>query len=198
MQFLSFLAFIFLIYDPGQALNRQKAIELNERAQRLFVHSTTDRATSNRLLRLYDLAIKADTTYPQAHWNKGMVLCRLGRRKEALKAFQRLARIRPDLNGVLTNEGLILDRMGLHDRAKQMYLQELAKCDSIIRATPDFSNIQTRLSRASLVQYAEGKEAGLKEFEKLVAKYPSNKFIAMQGVTYYEFDKEKEVRDFCR
>ena len=69
--------------------------------------------------------------YPEAWYNKGVALWKLGRHEEALRAWEEALRLKPDDPEVWNNKGVALDELGRREEALCAY-------DEALRLKPDF------------------------------------------------------------
>ena len=190
--------FSISICSWAQTPERQKAIELNGEAAKLFSKVYSSKDTADQAIELLDQAIASDSLYRPAHWNKASLLCRRGERKEALKALDRLARIQPDFIGILSWGGNILERMGQKEKAKKRYLRDIAKCNAIIKNGPDSLRISANISKATFLMLLNGKKRGIQEYKIIAAKYPDSEFVKSKRETFYDFNRIKYLQNACK
>src|SRR5262249_26828244 len=104
----------------------------------------------------YDRALALKPDYAEAHSNRGVALCALGRPDEALASFDRALAIRPDAAGALVNRGNALADMKRNDEAVTWHERAIA-------IKPNFASAHWNLSLCLL---RSGNFArGLREYE---------------------------------
>ncbi len=192
------LFLLFVMSKFAVEAHEQKARDLNTEASKLFPKATSDKKVAAKALRLYDEAIKADSLFPQSYWNKVTLLRVTGKCRSALRVLDKLSTVRPDLIGVSSFGGYILERQGRSKDAMKRYMIDIVKCDSIVKASNDTSTISAQLTRATLFLFVKGKNRGIAEYERLAQMFPSNKFVIAQRNTFYEFDRNEYLRDICK
>jgi tetratricopeptide (TPR) repeat protein len=185
-------------YSWAQIPYKPKAIELNNKAVDMYQKSWRDVTIAYKVLRLYDEAIKVDSLYIIAYMNKAKLLCELGRRRAALKVFDRVAKVHSESPGYWSMGGYILEKMGRKKEAKKRYLLDIAKCDTIIKNFPDSLTVDTKICRANLLIFLKGKEEGIHEYEKIAAEYPENELVIAQRKIFYNFDRKNFIKGFCK
>jgi tetratricopeptide (TPR) repeat protein len=190
--------FVISVCSWAQTPERQKAVELNSEATKLFAEAYKDKETEKHVLELLDQAIASDSLYRPAHWNKASLLCHLGERKEALKTLDRLAKIQPDFIGILSWGGNILERMGQKEKAKKRYLRDIAKCNAVLKNGPDSLKMSVKISKATFLMLLNGKKKGIQEYNKIAAEYPNNEFVISQKETFYGFDRSRYLKKSCK
>jgi tetratricopeptide (TPR) repeat protein len=190
--------FVISMCSLAQTPERQKAVELNSEAIKLFAEAYKDKETEKHVIELLDQAIASDSLYRPAHWNKASLLCHLGERKEALRTLDRLAKVQPDFIGILSWGGNILERMGQKEKAKKRYLRDIAKCNAVLKNGPDSLKMSVKISRATFLMLLNGKKKGIQEYNKIAAEYPKNEFVSSQKETFYGFDRNKYLKKSCK
>ena len=90
------------------------------------------RARLEEALLCYDEAVAANPDFPEAIYNKGLVLCRLDRPEDAVKSFEKAIGLAPDFADVYDSKGSALNSMGRHEEALLCY-------DEAVRLRSDFA-----------------------------------------------------------
>jgi len=188
---------LLLLMVCVQTPERQRAKELNDKAIEIYYTNLTDKSRLQKALQLLDEAIKLDSLYDVAYWNKVTLLCNAGEGEVALKVLDQLLVIAPDFIGTLSMQGHILERMGRPAEAQAKYRHELDQCEKAIKKGLDSLKVPLRISRAFLLMFVKGVAVGVREFEKIAAQYPEDKYVIMQRETFEGFDRKKFIEDFC-
>jgi tetratricopeptide (TPR) repeat protein len=190
--------FSFTILSWAQTPIKKEALELNEKAHRSFPVAYRNADTANYVLNLLDQAIANDSLCIAAYLNKIFLSRKLGRRNVALNMVNRLTRVCPDIVGINSIGGFILDRMGKTEEARGRYLQDVAKYDSIISCEVDSLKINAKVARAMLIPLLNGKDEGIKEYEKILAEHPNSEYVMSLKEFFYEFDRNEFLTHFCK
>jgi tetratricopeptide (TPR) repeat protein len=198
MDYCTFTLILCSIAWTQETSEKQKALELNNKAGYLYQKSWRDPKKVNKVLALYDEAIKLDSLYINPYWGKALVLRELGRRKAALKVLDRLATVHSESPGYWSMGGYILEKMGRKKEAKKRYLLDIAKCDTIIKKFPDSLTIDTKLLKANLMIFVNGKEEGIRAYENIAAEHPRNELVIAQREIFYNFDRKNFIKGFCK
>ena len=193
------LLIVFIIgCHYAQTNDRQKAIELNNKAVELYNKFYDDTEIIKYILQLYDEAIEADSLYEMAYINKSNLLIEFGRCEEALQTLDRITTLRKDLVSYWSMSGYILEAMGQKKEAEKRYRDDISKLDSIIENEQDSLLIYFEVQRAFLLLLIEGKIKGIREYEKLKTKYPDDQYIISQELLFETFDRQKFISNYCK
>lgn len=194
-----FLLIVFIVVcHYAQTNDRQKAKELNDRAVELYSKFYDDTEIIKYILQLYDEAMEADSLYEIAYLNKSNLLRETGRCEEALQTLDKLVSVRSDLVGYWSMGGFILEAMGRRKEAEKRYRDDISKLDSIIQTEQDSLLVYLEVQSAFLLMLIEGKNKGMREYEKLITKYPDDQYIINQELLFETFDRQKFISYYCK
>ncbi|MCI0707400.1 MAG: tetratricopeptide repeat protein [Ignavibacteriae bacterium] len=188
----------FVSCSLSQTDRRQKAVELNNEALQLYHESQGDPNVVPRVIELYDRSIRTDSTNFMPYLNKVGLLLELNRTEDAIETLDRLHEAVPDFIGTLSKKGFILEKMGQREQAEKLYWQDIAKCDSVIGSASDSVKVRVKNWRAFLTLFIKGKKRGLEEYEKIASEYPENDFVISQREIFYDFDRERYIKEFSK
>lgn len=182
----------------AQSPESRRAIELNERAVKLFQDSQGTSEAMKRGLVYLEEAIKIDSLTFIPYQTKVLYLRKLGRCKEALKTLDRLAAIHPEIIGSRSEGGYLLEKMGRRKQAMQRYQLDISGYDSVIaRSTDSATVLYARAYRAFLIMLLNGKSKGIQEFKKIAQLYPDSDYLKVLGITFRDFDRGRFIKEQC-
>ncbi len=198
MKFYFLSALFFFSSCLAQTNENQKAIDLNDKAIKLYNNYSRETSMVEDVLKLLDDAIDSDSLYWVAYYNKANILSESGRCYEALITLDNLILQRPDIVSALGFSGLIFERMGQTKQAENRYIQTIAKYDSIIQKGEDSLIVYFEIDRVKLLFLTNGNEEGIKAFEILKSKYPNDDYIINQAEFFYNFNREELIGSPCK
>lgn len=171
------------------------AIALNNKAMGMFFQSQEDDIIQSVAKGYLVEAIQMDSNYYMAYANLATLLIKQEKRDSAIQVLQTIIDKKPYYAEGLSMQGYIYDRLEKFDLAELKYGQAIEAYDKRIEANED--NVNARVNKAFLIMLLRGKEAGFREVESVLEKYPDDSFALMMKdeiITY--FDREVFLRSY--
>ncbi|MDO8750988.1 MAG: tetratricopeptide repeat protein [Dehalococcoidia bacterium] len=103
-----------LLHDPATA---QLPAHIQGLAWALFGYALDREGLHAEVLEAFERATELRPEYPDAHFNRGMVLGQMGRYQEAIEAFEWYSQLRPDDPEAPFNRGVALAQLGRYQEA---------------------------------------------------------------------------------
>lgn len=141
---------------------------------------------SEKGIEQYDIIIKNYPGYAnmyQAHYNKGVILQRLKRHKEALDANEEAIKLNPQYSFAWNNKGVILKSMGQFDDALKAY-------EEAIRINPDYINAW--FNKGDILIELKNNSEAIKAFEEVLKLDPNDAEARYYCATLYAETGDKK------
>lgn len=200
---LVLLAFLFGVFSCNSQEKKEKssvvqdsvvvydsmAIALNNKAIGMFFQSQRDDSIQNIAKGYLVKAIQMDSNYYMAYANLATLLIKQEKRDSAIQVLQTIIDKKPYYAEGLSMQGYIYDRLEKFDSADLKYKQAIEAYDKRIEANED--NVNARVNKAFLIMLLRGQEAGFREVEAVLEKYPDDSFaLMMKDEIIPYFDRE--------
>jgi tetratricopeptide (TPR) repeat protein len=203
--FMIMIVLLFSIYAM-QINNKNKkynilAKALNNEAMSLYndPYKTHD---FNKILSLFDEAIKIDSTYYLAYENKATLLSRAQRFNEAINCIKKLQKIKKNQPEIKDHAegyvylGNIYDKIGKHTKAIKCYKEALSQYNIRFKTKPDLNRAFTKLLLGR-------KKEAFKEIEELISEEekkegPDLKHYINMREFFKTFDKNEFLEDLFK
>lgn len=195
----TFIIFCFILLCVSCTVNSQNeklAIELNDKAVKLYHNNGKDSVTISKVIELYDQAIDADPQYLIPFWNKITLFLEQNRCNDALTELEEFQKNNQKTLGFSSAIGFILEGLGRNKEAEEKYIQELSLYDLLMEESTDSTIIDLKISRAFILMFVKGTGDGIAEFEKILNEYPKNQNLQYHKTTFYDFDRNKFIEDY--
>ncbi len=138
-------------------------------------------------------AIDIDSSNYVFYTNKANVLSLLNKHTRAIKALEKIAEIKPNFAENLTSLGLLNEHIGLDSIAQSWYSRAIKAYDK--RIEDDLYVVNSKINRAYLLFFTEGKEQALKAFEAVKLEYPNSEEVLYMESLFTEFDREETLNN---
>jgi tetratricopeptide (TPR) repeat protein len=117
-------------------------------------------------IKFYDLALKINPNYKEAHCNKGVALATLGNYDDAIKCYEAALQIDPNCQIAHYCKGLALYKQGKHDAALKCY-------DKVLRIDPN--DKETHHNIGIILAERRDYNAAIKSFNQALCIDPNDK-----------------------
>jgi len=113
----------------------------------------------------FDLAIRLQPDFFEAHGNRGAMLAALGRHDDATESYRRALAIKPDFADAHCNLGSALTQLQRYDEA-------LASLDRALALRPDYSD--ALYNRGNALKLLQRYEEALASYDRAIALHPDH------------------------
>jgi tetratricopeptide (TPR) repeat protein len=121
----------------------------------------TDR--SGKALACFDCALEIDPNQPMGWYGKALALSGVGRREDAVEAYEEVLRLRPELFEVWVNKAMVLNELGRHEEA-------LASSERALEINP--RSEQAWLTKGVSLSGLERAHEALEAYDKVIEINP--------------------------
>lgn len=178
-------------YNNKHETFSEEVIKLDEQAA-LLVNNRNE-TSYQEAIKLLDSAINIDSMYYPAYADKAIILTRLGKYNEAIIIYRHIVtNIKPDYPEILTELGMLNDKIGEISIAKEYYEKAIKKYSDRIEKNED---VMDMVNRAHL-NYILDKQKGLNEIDSLIKVYPKNNELPMyKEYMFLGYNHQKALDD---
>jgi len=173
------------------------ALELNEKAINRFQNYNLGLNNEIDSLELsiidLDSALRIEPKNSVFYSNKATILLALNRDEEVLELMQSAIKEIPSYAEGYSMIGFIYEYRKNSEKSQMWFKKALNAYDDRIEQNKFVVN--SKLNKAFLYFFTDGKEAATREFEKLKNEYPDDNNVLYMGFVFDEFDKESYLRE---
>lgn len=169
--------------------------QLNE-AVKIIMRMNHDPASTDSIIALADKALSLDSNLFSAYSYKVNALLEAGRCVEALAVIKTVTARKPADPSNWGAQGVMTERLGNREAATEIYKHVIQLYDEELKDKPN--DKFALANRAFFIMFVNGKETGLKEYRKVLKKYPEDEAVLFWKEVFEEFDRKQFIADFCK
>ncbi len=129
-----------------------------------------------------------------AYLNKANILKGLGKYDAAIKTLEELLKVKEDYPEAIFIMGLIYEKTGNMDKAKQKYKRALKAYADYLK-TP-MATEQDKTNEALVLLFIEGKEKALKRINEQIKENPENNNLLIDKQIIEQFNRVEYFKNF--
>ena len=148
----------------------------------------------NEALSYSNAAIEKKEDFYYAYLNKANILKSLGEYDAAIKTLEELLKVKEDYPEAIFVMGLIYEKTGNIDKAKQKYSSALKAYDDYLK-TP-MATEQDKTNKDLVLLFIEGKEKALTRIKEEIKEDPENSNLLINKQIIEQFDRVEYFKDF--
>lgn len=138
-----------------------------------------------------DRAIELNSVVVTAYQNKYNIVASFGRYREALKLMQKINSLSENFAYGYLSQGLIYEKLNNLDSANYCYKKAYDLYTLSIKIKPDINDL---IHRVIVLELINQKDLASKELDRIILKYPDNKFAKAFKVEFInKFDRGKFI-----
>ncbi len=157
--------------NPAEYKPEPSALEFNNKAVTAMQNNELDQAMIS-----VEKAIGADPRFFNAFANKGAILARLGRDKEAIAAFRNAITLNPEFADAYVPLGALYEKQGKTPYAKKHYAIAVQLYLQLLQKEPDNPHHAANLAVALFLK--GDRPAALERLNTFLSSHPSDEMLA--------------------
>ena len=164
---------------------------LNNEAIRITSHNNQNIDSLKRGLALLNEAINLKKDNYMFYTTKAFLQCKMGQCDSGIITLNTCISLNPQLVTPKLSKALLLEKMNNNSEAMKYFKIVLNEYNEQIAKYPDSVFIQ--LNKVMVIMFIKGKEEGIKEYNIIRQKYPTNKKVNLMHDIFYGFDRKEFI-----
>ena len=170
------------------------AVKLMEQGLRYEKSSYVRDSLLNEALIYSNIAIEKKKDFYYAYLNKANILKGLGKYDAAIKTLKELLKVKEDYPEAIFIMGLIYEKTGNMEKAKQEYKSALKSYENYLK-TP-MATEQDKINKDLVLLFLERKENSLKRINEQIKENPDNSNLLIDKQIIEKFNRVEYFKDF--
>ena len=170
------------------------AVKLMEQSLRYEKGSFDRDSLLNEALSYSNEALEKKADFYYAYLNKANILKELGKYNASLKTLEELLKVKEDYPEAIFLMGLIYEKTGNMDKAKQKYKSALKAYKDYLK-TP-MATEQDKINKDLVLLFLEGKEKALARINEQIKENPENSNLLINKQIIEQFNRTEYFKNF--
>ena len=147
-----------------------------------------DKDSLEAAIKLFEKAIKSDSSIAIFYSNEAQTFCDLGQYQEAINVLNRYLYNFPINISIEIFRGFLFEKTENIDSAIFCYSEAIKKLN--IEIHDDSNNVSILVNRAFVLLFSKGKKDGKSEFDRIKKKFPKDKTVTFMKEIFDSFDRK--------